>query len=256
MIKIKEFLKDCYTMTSRCLRLSLRNPEMSVMSVVVPIVFLVIFVYLLGGAMGAEHFGGSYINYVLPGILIMTIGMNAAVTSAIICSDVKQGILDRFISLPISRSSFLVGHVMSSVIRNIISTAALIAAAFAMGFRPEANFVQWLGVIGLLLCFMFIMVWLSVLFGLLVKTIEGANFWSFIQQIFVFISSALVPTATMPAALRYFAEYQPISPIIDTLRSLFLGGGDARVLETILWSIGLLAIGYIFSLLAFKRKMK
>ena len=248
--------KDYQTMSARCIRLSLRNPEMIIMSIMTPALLMILFYYLFGSAMDASHFDTSYINYILAGILIITIGQSAATTSVVVCSDIQKGLLDRFSSLPVARSSFLVGHVISALVRNIVATAIVIAFAFVLGFRPEANFVQWLGVIGILILFMLVMTWLCVLFGLLVKSPEAANAMMMFVQVFTYLSSGFVPTHTMPTALRLFCEYQPLTPVIETLRSLLFNSGvGSHFLAAILWMSGLLIFGYIFSLRMFKKRI-
>ncbi|MCL2570753.1 MAG: ABC transporter permease, partial [Firmicutes bacterium] len=161
-----------------------------------------------------------------------------------------------FVSMPISRSSFIVGHVMAAATRTLIAVILLFAVGFAMGFRPDANALQWFGAIGIIFGFVLAISCLGVLFGLLCKTVEGSAGVPAVAQILVFLSSAFVPTITMVAAFRYFANYQPITPVIDTLRFLFLGVGEARTLEALLWLGGLIAIGFILSLVVFKRRLK
>ena len=256
MNKTKNLLKDCQAMSLRCIQLSLRNPEMIIMSIMTPALLMVMFYYLFGSAMDASHFNTSYINYILAGILIITIGQSAATTSVVVCSDIQKGLLDRFSSLPVARSSFLVGHVVSALVRNIVATAIVFAFAFLLGFSPETNFVAWLGVIGVLFLFMLVMTWLCVLFGLLVKSPEAANSMMMFVQVFTYLSSGFVPTHTMPTALRLFCEHQPLTSIIETLRSLLFSGnvGDHFV-TAMFWMAGLLILGYIFSLRLFKKRI-
>lgn len=253
--KVKNFFLDCRTMCSRCLLLSLRNPGMIVISIMLPVLLLVLFVYLFGGVMDTQHFGTSYVNYLIPGIIIMAIGQSASSTAVVVCSDAHKGLLDRFLSLPASRSSFLIGHTISAMVRNAVSVIIMFAVAFAMGFRPEANFAQWLGIIGILIVFMLVMTLLCIFLGLLIKTPEGATSVQALTQMLVFLSSGFVPTQTLPKVLKYFAEYQPITPIIETVRSLFFEGvWGSHFLSAILWLIGLLVVFYVLSLLMFKRR--
>jgi len=221
-----------------------------------PALLMVLFYYLFGSAMDASHFTMSYINYIMAGIIMITIGQSAATTSVVICTDIQRGLLDRFSSLPVARSSFLVGHVISALVRNIVATIIVIALAFVLGFKPEASLAAWLGVIGILILFMFTMTWLCVLFGLLVKTPEAANAMMMFVQVFTYLSSGFVPTHTMPSALRLFCEYQPLTPIIETVRSLFFTGsvGD-NFLAAMLWLTGLLILGYVLSLRMFKKRI-
>jgi len=253
---MKKFLIDCNTMYKRCMKLGWRNPETLVMAVILPVVLLVLFTYLFGGAMDDAYFDTSYINFVFVGVMAVAICQGAMTQATVVCSDVSKGVLDRFISLPISRSSFIVGHVLAAATRTLIAVVLLFAVGFAMGFRPEASVGQWFGAIGIIIGFVLAMSWLGVLFGLLCKTVEGSAGVPALAQILVFLSSAFVPTVTMVAAFRYFANYQPVTPIIDTLRYLFLGIGEARYLEAFLWIGGLVILGFVMSLLAFRRKVK
>jgi len=247
-------ISDYQTMTARCVKLSLRNPEMIIMSLVTPVMLLFLFYYLFGSAMDSAHFTTSYINYIVPGVLIIAIGQSAATTSVVVCSDIQKGNLDRFLSLPISRSSFLVGHVVSALARNITSTVLVIAIAFGIGFRPEAGLLQWVGIVGVLLIFMLMMTWVSVFLGLLVKTPESAGALLMFIQVFTYLSSGFVPTHTMPTILRVFCENQPLTPIIETIRSLFLSSSSGNNwIAAILWSVGVLVLSYVFSMRTYKR---
>lgn len=256
MSNAKRFFIDCKTMFKRCIRLTLRNPEMLVVAVFVPVTLLVLFVYIFGGVMDTSHFGTEYVNYVFIGVLAVAICQGAATQATVVCADVQKGVLDRFISLPISRASFVIGHVLSATLRTTVAVILLFGVGFAMGFRPVASFPEWIGAIAILLGFIFAMSWLAVLFGLLVKTVEAASSVTMFAQIIAFLSSAFVPTATMPAAIRYFSEYQPVTPIVDTMRSLFLGVGEVRTLEVVLWLVGLFIIGFAFSVIAFNKRIK
>jgi len=226
------------------------------MAVFLPVIMLVLFTYLFGGAMYEGHFDTTYINFVFIGVMAVAICQGAMTQATVVCSDASKGVLDRFISLPISRSSFIVGHVLAAATRTLIAVTLLFAVGFAMGFRPSADVGQWFGAIGIILGFVLAMSWLGVLFGLLCKTVEGSAGVPALAQILVFLSSAFVPTATMVAAFRYFSNYQPVTPIIDTLRYLFLGMGELRILESLLWICGLIIFGFTMSIVAFNRKIK
>jgi len=253
---MKQFLIDCKTMYKRCMKLNWRSPETFVMAIILPVVLLVVFTYVFGGAMDETNFGTTYLNYVFIGVMAVAICQGAMTQATIVCNDASKGILDRFISMPISRSSFIVGHVLSAATRTIIAVAILFGVGFAMGFWPDANIGQWFGAIAIIIGFILVMSWLGVLFGILCKTVESSASVPALAQILCFLSSAFAPTITMVAAFRYFAEYQPVTPIIDSLRYLFLGIGEARILEAALWLVGLLVLGFVFSLLAFKRRIK
>lgn len=253
---MKKFLIDCTTMFNRCMKLNWRSPDTLVMAVFLPVVMLVLFTYLFGGVMYAGHFDTDYINFVFVGVMAVAICQGAMTQAVIVCSDIQKGILDRFISLPISRSSFIAGHVLGATLRTLIAVVLLFAIGFIIGFSPNADFIQWVSAISLIIGFTFAVSWLGVLFGLLCKTVEGSAGVPAFAQILVFLSSAFAPTATMVAAFRYFANYQPVTPVIDTLRYLLLGIGETRALEAIFWVFGLFIVGYIFSAFAFKRRIK
>lgn len=255
MKKAKQLLANGLSMTGRCNRLAFRNVDSVIMAVMLPAILMVCFVYLFGGAMDAAHVGASYVNYVVAGVLILAIGQCAAITSVSINQDMKTGMVDRFLSMPVSRSSFLVGHFMAAVTRNIISTAVVIGVAFAIGFRPTAGFGDWLIIIPLMLLFMFVMTWFSIFFGVFAKSPEGAGAFTMITMLLPYLSSGFVPTNTMPSVLRWISEYQPMTPIIESLRYLFLGTGDNQILLALGWMIGLLIIGYAVSALMFRRRI-
>lgn len=253
---MKQFFYDCQTMTSRNLKLSFRNLDTVIMSIMMPAMMMVLFVFLFGGAMDIQgQFGGiKYVNYIVAAVIVLSMCQAATNTATVISSDMQKGMVDRIRAMAVSKSSFLIGHVLTSVIRNIVSTIVVFAIALAIGFRPNANFFEWLSIIGILLAFMLIMAWVSVLFGLIAKTPEGASGYMMIFFFLPYLSSGFVPTHTMPVVLRQIAEYQPMTPIIDTLRSLFLGVGEPQWFATILWSVGLLAVGYLLSLFMFKKR--
>jgi len=253
---MKNFLLDCKTMFFRCMKLNFRKPETFIIAIILPVILLLMFTFLFGGAMDGAHFDTDYINFVFVGVMAVSICQGAMTQAVIVASDIEKGVLDRFVSLPISRSSFVVAHVFSAAARTMISVALLFGAGFLIGFRTGAGFGAWMGAIGIIIGFVFAMSWFGVLFGLLCKSAEGASTVPALAQVFTFLSSAFAPTATMANGLRHFAEWQPVTPIIDTLRHLFLGVGTARGLETALWMVGIFVVGFVLSALAFKRRLK
>ena len=255
-MKIKSFIKDSKTMFFRCMKLNFRSPETFIIAIILPVVLLVMFTFIFGGALDADHFGTTYINYVFIGIMAVAICQGAMTQATIVANDATKGVLDRFVSLPISRSSFVVAHVFSAAVRTMIAVVLLFGVGFAMGFRPSANTGQWFLAIAIIVGFVFAMSWLGVLFGLLCKSVESSAVIPALAQIFTFLSSAFAPTFTMVAGFRHFAEWQPVTPIIDSLRFLFLGLGDGRFLEALLWMGGILVFGFVLSLLAFKRRLR
>jgi ABC-2 type transport system permease protein len=195
---------------------------------------------------GAIETGSAYIDYVVPGIIILCAGYGAAETGVGVCHDLVNRIIDRFRTLPIVASSVLVGHVAASVVRNLVSTIVVVGVAFAIGFRPSAGVVEWLGAIGLILLFVLAISWVSVCFGLVARTPEAASGFAFFLLFLPYVSSAFVPTATMPAPLQAVADHQPITPLIEAIRGLLTGtpiGSSAAVAVAWFVSITLLAFG-------------
>ena len=243
-------LRDSATMLRRDVRHSLRNLPMTISGLLVPIIMLLLFVYIFGGAisagLGGVAHGSAYINYLAPGIIILTVGSGCATTAINLCMDMSEGIIARFRTMAISRASVLTGQVLGSLIRTLITVGLVIGVALLMGFRPSANPVAWLAALGVIAFATLAITWMGVLFGLVGKTPAGANSLSLIFQLLAFTSSAFVPLDSMPAGVRWFAEYQPLTPIIDTLRGLLLGTpiGNSAVLA-VAWCIVLTLAGYL-----------
>ncbi len=251
-------LRDSATMLRRDVRHSLRRLSMTLSGLLTPIVMLVLFVYVFGGTLGAGlggvvH-GGAYINYVAPAIILMTVGSGCATTAINLCMDMSEGIIARFRTMAISRSSVLTGQVIGSLIRTMISIGLVIGVALLMGFRPTASLVAWIAALGLIALFTFAVTWMGVVFGLVGKTPAGANSLSLIFLLLAFISSAFVRPESMPVGVRWFAEYQPFTPLIDTLRGLLLGSpiGNSAVLA-VAWCVGLSLVGYLWARAVYNR---
>ncbi len=251
-------LRDSATMLRRDVRHSLRRLSMTLSGLLTPIVMLVLFVYVFGGTLGAGlggvvH-GGAYINYVAPAIILMTVGSGCATTAINLCMDMSEGIIARFRTMAISRSSALTGQVLGSLIRTMISIGLVIGVALLMGFRPTASLVAWIAALGLIALFTFAVTWMGVVFGLVGKTPAGANSLSLIFLLLAFISSAFVRPESMPVGVRWFAEYQPFTPLIDTLRGLLLGSpiGNSAVLA-VAWCVGLSLVGYLWARAVYNR---
>ncbi len=245
-------LRDSTTMLRRDIQHSLRRFSMTLSGLFVPIIMLVLFDYVFGGAIGAglselAH-GGTYINYLAPGIIIMAIGSGCATTAINLCMDMSEGIIARFRTMAISPASVLTGQVLGSLFRTMLSVILVTLVALLMGFRPTANPIAWIAALGLIALITFAITWMGVAFGLVGKTPAGANSLSLIFTLLVFTSSAFVNPASMPAGVRWFAQYQPFTPVIDTLRGLLLGTpiGNSLILA-LAWCLILTLLGYLWS---------
>ncbi|HKV57704.1 MAG TPA: ABC transporter permease [Ktedonobacteraceae bacterium] len=248
-------------MLRRDVRHSLRNPSMTVSGLLTPTVTMALFIYVFGGTMGAglggiAHGGvGAYINYVAPAIIIMTIGSGCATTAVNLCTDMGAGIIARFRTMAISRASVLTGVVLGSLIRTMLSIVLVIGVALLMGFRPPAGPVAWIAALGMIALFTLALTWMAVAFGLVGKTPEGANALSLVFQLLLpFTSSAFVRPESMPVGMRWFAEYQPFTPVIDTVRGLLLGTpiGNSAILA-VAWCVVLTLVGYFWARAVYNR---
>ena len=252
-------LRDNVTMLRRDVRHSLRRINMTLSGLLTPIIMLVLFNYVFGGAIGAGlggvANGGSYINYLAPGIIIMTVGSGCATTAVNLVMDMNEGIITRFRTMAISRASVLTGQVLGSLIRTMISVGLVIGAALLMGFRPSASPVEWVLALGLTALFALALSWMGMAFGLVGKTPAAANSLSLIFQLILPpTSSAFVPLASMAVWIRWFAQHQPFTPVIDTLRGLLLGtpsGSDAML--AVGWCVVLALAGYLWARAAYNR---
>jgi ABC-2 type transport system permease protein len=250
-------LRDSTTMLRRDVMHSLRRFSITLSGLLVPIIMLLLFVYVFGGAIGAGlgvvH-AGSYINYVAPGIIIMTVGSGCATTALNLCTDLSEGIITRFRTMAIARSSVLTGQVLGSLIRTMFTIILVTGVAVLMGFRPTTNPLAWIAAIGLVALITFGVTWMGVAFGLVGKTPAGANSLALIFQLLAFTSSAFVPLNSMTGAVGVFSRYQPFTPVIETLRGLLLGTpiGSNAVLA-IAWSLVLALAGYLWARTVYDR---
>ena len=253
-------LTDSATMLRRNLRRLQRYPSMTLLLVGMPIVFLLLFVYVFGGQLGAGFNGGhdsrgAYLDYVMPGILLITVAAAAQGTAITVAMDMTAGIIDRFRTMAIARASVLTGHVIASVIQALFGLAVVLAVALALGFRPTADPVAWLAVIGLLTVFTFALVWLCAALGLAAKTVETASNTPMVLTLLPFLSSGFVPTETMPPGLRQFAEYQPFTPVTEAVRGLLSGtGAGTNAIAAIAWSVGIALAGYLWAWHLYNRR--
>ena len=248
------FAGDTALLTGRSLRHITRSLDTIITTTIMPIAFLLLFVFVFGGAI--ETGSGSYIDYLLPGILIITVASGVSYTAYRLFLDQQSGIFERFHSMPIARSSVLWAHVITSLAAIAISVAAVIIAALLFGFRSGAGVLAWLAVAGILALFTLALTWLAVIPGLTAKSVDGASAFSYPLILLPFISSAFVPTATMPGPVRVFAENQPVTAIVDAIRNLLAQqpvGTDIWV--ALAWCLALLAVAYGFAMLAYRRKL-
>ena len=243
---------DSLTLIGRNARHTLRSVDALVTAVALPVMILLLFNYVFGGAIEAP---GRYIDYVVPGVVLLAAGFGSATTAVAVHEDLATGVVDRLRSLPIAAPAILTGHVVASVLRNLVSTGLVIVVAVLLGFDPYAGALDWLAVAGLLLAFMTAISWLAGCFGMLAGSAEAAGAFSFVVMFLPYLSSAFVPIATMPDGLRAFAEHQPVTPAVDAVRALLLGtpaGADAPV--ALAWSLGLAALGLAAATVLFRRR--
>jgi ABC-2 type transport system permease protein len=245
-------LTDASILIGRSLLHTRRALDTLLIGVLLPLIMLLLFVYVFGGAISRE---GGYLTYVVPGIVLLCAGYGAAGTAVPVAQDMTTGAMDRFRSLPILRSAVLVGHVTASVLRNLFSTLLVLAVSFAIGFRPGAGPGDWLLALVVLTLYITAMSWLSVCFGLVAGSVESASSFSFVILFLPYLSSAFVPIETMPAALRGFAGHQPLTPVIEALRGFMAGRPDVAATWTaVAWFGGLLVIAYLVATWLFIRR--
>lgn len=248
-------LSDATTMLGRDLRHLRRYPLMTISGIGTPTIMLLLFVYVFGGAMSSRLGAAtSYVNYLVPGILMMTLGSGCAATAIGVNMDMTEGIVARFRIMSISRASVLTGRVVGSMIRTLISVVLVIGVALLIGFRPSAGLAQWLAAFGFIALLTLALTWLAIAFGMSAKSVAGANSSTLLLQFGPFISSGFVPPDTMPPGVRWFAENQPFTSMIETMRGLLLGtpiGNSAYI--AIAWCIAIALIGYLWSRTAYNR---
>jgi ABC-2 type transport system permease protein len=241
-------------MAVRCLRMSWRNVEMLMTSLLLPIMLMLMFVYLFGGAIST---GTRYVTYVVPGVLLLCAGFGAASTAVTVCQDMTGGIVDRFRSLDVPGPAILAGHVAASVARNMASTALVFGVAFLIGFRPHAHVLAWVAAAGILMIFVLAISWLAAAAGLLARTAEAANGITFLVMFAPYPSSAFVPIATMPGWLQGFARNQPVTPVVETLRGLLLGtGAGPAPWHAVAWCGGIIVVSVAVSAVLFRRSIR
>ena len=251
-------LRDMVTLTGRSLTHILRSPDTIITTAVMPIGFMLLFVFVFGGAIdtGSGVGEGSYVNYLLPGILLITIASGIAYTAYRLFLDLQGGIFERFQSMPIARSAVLWAHVLTSVVANVVSLAIVVGVALLLGFRSGAGVLEWLAVAGMLVLFTLALTWIAVIPGLTAKSVDGASAFSYPLIFLPFLSSAFVPTASMPGPVRWFAENQPVTSIVNAIRALLEQqpvGGELGI--ALAWCVGILVVAYVASNLIYRRKI-
>jgi ABC-2 type transport system permease protein len=249
------FAGDTATLLGRSLRHISRSPDTIITTAIMPIAFMLLFVYVFGGAIQTGS-GSSYVNYLLPGILLITIASGIAYTAYRLFLDLQGGIFERFQSMPIARSSVLWAHVLTSVVANVISLVVVVLAALVVGFRTGASVFAWLAIAGILILFTLALTWIAVIPGLTAKSVDGASAFSYPLIFLPFISSAFVPTESMPGPVRAFAENQPVTSIVNAVRNLFNQqpvGTD--IYFALAWCVGILVVAYVFADMTYRRRI-
>jgi ABC-2 type transport system permease protein len=248
------FFSETAALTGRSLRHITRSPDTIITTVITPIAIMLMLVYVFGGAIDTGS--DSYVDYMLPGILLITIASGIAYTALRLSMDMQGGIFERFQSMPIARPGVLWAHVLTSLVANLISVVVVVLAAVVIGFRSGASVTAWLAVGGILLLFTLALTWIAVIAGLTAKTVEGASAFAYPVIFLPFISSAFVPTDSMPGAVRAFAEHQPVTSIVNAIRDLFAEqpvGSDIWV--ALAWCVGVLVVAYAFATLMYRRRI-
>jgi ABC-2 type transport system permease protein len=238
---------DSRVMVRRCVRRSLRDPEAFFTALMLPVVLMLLFVYVFGGALNT---GGRYVDYVVPGLIVLCAGFGAGTTAVAVAGDMTNGIVDRFRSMPIRGSAILLGQVVASLARNLTATALVIGVALGIGWRPTNSISHWLAAAGMIVLFVLALSWLAAAAGLLARSVEAANSLTFILMFIPYVSTAFVPAHTMPWVLRGFAEHQPFTPIIETMRGLWMGHTSTgasvahEALIAVAYCLAILAVSY------------
>ena len=250
----RRLLGDTAVLTTRSLRHVLRSPDTILTTAITPVAMMLLFVYVFGGALDAGS--QPYVDYLLPGILLITVASGISYTAYRLFMDLQGGIFERFHSMPIARSSVLWAHVLTSVVANLVSLVVVVLVALLMGFRTGAGVLAWLAVLGIVVLFTLALTWLAVSAGLSAKSVDGVSGFSYPLIFLPFVSSAFVPTDGMPAVVRAFAEHQPVTPIVNTIRALFAQqdvGQDGWV--ALAWCVGILVAAHALAITVYRRRL-
>ena len=245
--------RDTVVLTKRSLRHVLRSPDTILTTALTPVAMLLLFVYVLGGAIDVGD--GEYVDYLLPGILVVTVATGVTYTALRLFTDVSTGFFERLQSMPVGRSSVLWAHVLTSVVANVVSLGLVVLVAVAIGFRTGASLLDWVAALGLLLLLTTALTWLAVVPGLTASSVDGVSGFAFPLVFLPFVSSAFVPTDGMPGPVRWFAEHQPVTSIVDTLRDLYAGqpADDGRL--ALAWCLALLVASYAVAMATYRRTL-
>jgi ABC-2 type transport system permease protein len=250
------FFGDTAVLTGRSLRHITRSPDTIITTAVMPIAIMLLFVYVFGGAISQGSGSARYVTYLLPGILLITIASSISYAAYRLFTDLQSGIFERFLSMPIARSSVLWAHVLTSLVASLVSVVVVVGVALVMGFRSGAGVGAWLAVAAILILFTLALTWLAVIAGLSANSVDGASAFSYPLIFLPFISSAFVLTATMPGPVRAFADHQPVTPIVNTIRDLYaqqpVGTG---IWIALAWCVGILLVAYALAMATYRRKI-
>ena len=252
VVRRPDLMADSRIMIGRSARHVVRSTDALVIAFVLPVAQLILFVYVFGGAIST---GTDYVNYVTPGIILVSAGFAASLTATAVNADLTEGLMDRLCSMPIHASAALTGHVVASMVRNLLVTALVFGVAIAIGFRPTAGVWEWVGAIGVLSMFVFTLTWIAVILGVVADSVEAASGFAVFLAFLPFVSGAFVPTETMPGAWQVIAENQPVTPIVETARGLLLGApiGDSAW-QAVVWCVGILLVAVPVAVVLFGRR--
>jgi ABC-2 type transport system permease protein len=248
---------DSRVMIKRCIRRSLRDSEAFFTALLLPIVLMLLFVYVFGGALNT---GGDYVDYVVPGLIVLCAGFGAGTTAVAVATDMSNGIVDRFRSMPIKGASILLGQTVASLARNLIATTLVIGVGLAIGWRPKASVGDWVAAAAMIVLFALALSWLATAVGLLARSAEAANSFTIVLMFIPYVSTAFVPADTMPTVLRGFAEHQPFTPIVETMRGLWMGQTSTGTSVTheawiaVAYCVGILAMSSVAAAWLFRHR--
>jgi ABC-2 type transport system permease protein len=249
---LRDTFSDTRVMVTRSVRRSLRDPEAFFTALMLPVILMLLFVYVFGGAMET---GTSYVDYVVPGLIVLCAGFGAGTTAAAVALDMSNGIVDRFLSMPVAPSSVVTGHVVASLLRNLLATFLVIGVGLAVGWRPTGSALDWLGAIALIVLFILALSWLAAAVGLVAGSPEAANSMTIVLMFLPYISTAFVPADSMPTWLQGFAEHQPMTPVIETLRGLWMGTPlDNQPAWAVAWCLAILGVAMVVAGRLFTRR--
>lgn len=244
-------VRDTWALIGRTLRRSLRTPDTLIMGIALPVMIMAMFVYVFGGAIDT---GMQYVDYVVPGIVLLCAGYGASTTAVGVASDMTGGLMNRFRSLPMRPAAVLTGHVVESMVRNVVSTVLVVGVALAAGFRPTAGVAGWLAVAGVVALYVLALTWVAVCIGVMASTPEAASGFSFAIMFLPYVSSAFVQPETMPRVLELVARYQPVTPVTDTVRAWLTGAGEAQPWVALAWCAGVFLVARVGAVVLFRRR--